>query len=177
MGSCTVMSTAARWGYACIALASIAHAKQPSSSCRYLPGDANWPSQAHWSSLNSTVGGGLVGTVPLGSPCHDPDYNGAECAALRVGWVYPQTQWVLLGVSTERTTYTKSTSFKSSSSIVAPYFQNQSCDPFTSESSPCLIGNYVDYAINVTSASDVAAGLAFAQENNIRLVIKNTGHE
>lgn len=73
--------------------------------------------------------------------------------------------------------YANSTSFNSSSSIVAPYFQNQSCDPFTLESSPCLIGNYVDYAINVTSASEVAAGLTFAEERNIRLVIKNTGHE
>jgi hypothetical protein len=35
----------------------------------------------------------------------------------------------------------------------------------------------VNYAINVTSASDVAAGIKFAKNNNIRLVIKNTGHD
>jgi hypothetical protein len=60
---------------------------------------------------------------------------------------------------------------------MAGYFQNQSCDPYTPESKPCTLGNYVDYAINVGSAADVAAGLQFAQEKNIRLVIKNTGHE
>ena len=60
---------------------------------------------------------------------------------------------------------------------MAPYFQNASCDPFTSETTPCTLGNYVDYSINITCPEDVAAGLTFAQENNIRLVIKNTGHE
>lgn len=71
----------------------------------------------------------------------------------------------------------RSISFGSSSSFMAPFWQNQSCDPFTPESTPCRLGNYVDYAINVSSAIDVAAGLMFAQEKNIRLVIKNTGHE
>lgn len=60
---------------------------------------------------------------------------------------------------------------------MSPIFLNQSCDPFTPEAQPCLIGNYVDYSINVSAPSDVVAGLSFAQEKNIRLVIKNTGHE
>lgn len=65
----------------------------------------------------------------------------------------------------------------SSSSIMAPFFANQSCDPYTPESQPCTLGSYVDYAINVTEPSDIARGIAFATKNNIRLVIRNTGHE
>ena len=68
-------------------------------------------------------------------------------------------------------------SFPSSSSIEAPFFQNASCDPFTAETEPCTLGNYVEYAINVSSAADVATGIKFAKEKNIRVVIKNTGHE
>lgn len=60
---------------------------------------------------------------------------------------------------------------------MSPIFLDQSCDPFTLEEQPCLIGNYVDYSINVSTPSDVVAGLHFAQEKNVRLVIKNTGHE
>jgi hypothetical protein len=60
---------------------------------------------------------------------------------------------------------------------MAPFFQNVSCDPFTAETTPCTLGNSVDYSINVTCPEDVAAGLKFAQDNNIRLAIKNTGHE
>lgn len=68
-------------------------------------------------------------------------------------------------------------SIESSSEIMSAYFQNQSCDPFTGQSTPCTLGNYVSYAINVTTADDVKAGLEFVAKHNIRLVIKNTGHE
>ncbi|KAL6238482.1 hypothetical protein BDW75DRAFT_247230 [Aspergillus navahoensis] len=51
------------------------------------------------------------------------------------------------------------------------------CSPFLSRDSPCSLGNIASYAINVSSVQDVVAGLAFAQENNIRLSIKNTGHD
>ena len=57
------------------------------------------------------------------------------------------------------------------------FFANQSCDPFTPESRPCQLGNYPVYSINVTSTSDVTAGVKFASANNIRLVVRNTGHE
>jgi hypothetical protein len=60
---------------------------------------------------------------------------------------------------------------------MAPEWQNYTCDPFTPKSAPCDLGNYVDYTINVSSAADIVAGLKFAQQKNIRLVIKNTGHE
>lgn len=40
-----------------------------------------------------------------------------------------------------------------------------------------MLGNYVSYAINVTGPSDVVKGIRFARENNVRLVIKNTGHD
>jgi len=60
---------------------------------------------------------------------------------------------------------------------MAPYFANQSCDPFTAESKPCLLGNYVSYAINVSTVDDIVAGVQFAAKNSVRLVIRNTGHE
>ena len=68
-------------------------------------------------------------------------------------------------------------SIASSSSIMQTYFANDSCDPFSSESKPCLMGNYVDYSVNVSSANDVIAAVNFAKKNNIRFVIRNTGHE
>lgn len=69
------------------------------------------------------------------------------------------------------------TSVNSPSSIMSAHFQNQSCEPFSPEQNPCTLGNYVSYSINVTSTKDVTTGLQFAQKHNIRLVIKNTGHE
>lgn len=60
---------------------------------------------------------------------------------------------------------------------MAPFFANRSCDPFDGESSRCVLGTYVDYAVGVTCADDVAKALAFAERYNIRVVIRNTGHD
>lgn len=60
---------------------------------------------------------------------------------------------------------------------MAPFWANQSCDPFQLDTRPCELGNYVRYAINVTELSDISKGIAFAAQNRIRLVIRNTGHE
>lgn len=68
-------------------------------------------------------------------------------------------------------------SMASSSSVMAPFFANQSCDPFQPESRACLLGNYVRYAVNSSSTEDIQATIAFAVENNIRFVIRNTGHD
>jgi hypothetical protein len=60
---------------------------------------------------------------------------------------------------------------------MAPFFANQSCDPFTAQTKPCTLGNYVAYAVNATNIFDIIAAVHFARFNNVRLVIRNTGHE
>lgn len=64
-----------------------------------------------------------------------------------------------------------------SASVMAPFFAYQSCDPFTAPSKPCTLGNYVAYAVAAESAADVVATVNFARKNNIRFVIRNTGHD
>lgn len=60
---------------------------------------------------------------------------------------------------------------------MAPWFANQSCDPFQPASRPCELGNYVRFAVDVQSVSDIQATIAFAKHKNIRFVIRNTGHD
>lgn len=62
------------------------------ATCHCFPGDSCWPAASAWASLNSTVGGRLIATVPIGSPCHDPNYSATECSALQTQWKLPQTQ-------------------------------------------------------------------------------------
>ncbi|KAK1995543.1 FAD binding domain-containing protein [Colletotrichum falcatum] len=152
-----------RFSYLAVATALVtltsAAAVAPKQQCRCLPGDACWPSTASWDALNATVGGRLVATAPIGSPCHDPTYDAEACAALQSSWSNPLTH------------------LPSSSSVMQSYFANQSCDPFTDRAIPCTLGNYVSYAVDVQSAEHVSSALKFAKDNNLRVVVRNTGHD
>lgn len=64
------------------------------SECRCFPGDSCWPSAAAWSEFNSSIGGRLIATPPLGAPCHDPVYNAAVCSSLQQHWTEPAQQHV-----------------------------------------------------------------------------------
>lgn len=57
------------------------------------------------------------------------------------------------------------------------YFKNYTCDPFTPRSQPCELGDYASYVVDVRGAADVVAAVNFARTHNVRLAIKNTGHD
>lgn len=77
----------------------------------------------------------------------------------------------------QSTHLTSCASVNSSSSVMAPFFANQSCDPWTPRERPCELGTYVHYAVNATGSDHIAAAINFAREKNVRLVIRNTGHD
>lgn len=66
--------------------ATMSPAISSSRSCYCFPNEACWPAQSAWDTLNTTVGGRLIATIPIGAPCHDPLYNATECALLRDLW-------------------------------------------------------------------------------------------
>ncbi|RAL00768.1 FAD-dependent oxidoreductase [Aspergillus ibericus CBS 121593] len=129
------------------------------TNCRCFPGDACWPSLSEWDQFNQTIDGRLIKTIPLGKPCHAPNYDASVCAVLKEEWTEPELHYT------------------SSSSIMAPWFANGSCDPFHPVAKPCTMGNYIDYAVNVSTPAHISAALRFADDHNIRLVIRNTGHD
>lgn len=127
-----------------------------------MPQDTCWPEDYRWAQFNKTVDGKLIATVPIPSVCHIDSfapYDQSQCAQLQSDWGLPETH------------------YESSSSIMASRFTNLSCNPFSSKTSPCTIGNYVQYAVNATDAAQVQKTIHFAARHNIRLVIRNTGHD
>lgn len=58
-----------------------------------------------------------------------------------------------------------------------PIFQNGTCDPFHPSEQPCTLGNLAQYSVNATDSAQVKAAVEFSAANNIRFVIKNTGHD
>lgn len=143
---------------------SYAYATSVNSTCRCFPGESCWPSREKWDRFNQTIGGKLIATVPIGSVCHDhgafaTSYDEQQCARLQSAWVLPETHYT------------------SASSIMAPFFANMSCDLFLPKHAHCVIGTYVQYTVNASRVSDIQNAITFAKANNIRLVIRNTGHD
>ncbi|KAI2627963.1 FAD-binding domain-containing protein [Hypomontagnella submonticulosa] len=135
--------------------------------CRSIPGDTSWPSQTDWDALNRTVSGKLIATVPIAAPCHNTlfgqsnlsQYSQSECDALRNVWYFPETH------------------LPSSSSPMAYPFSNNSCNPWLRPDSPCTLGYHVAYAVNATSAADYQKAISFSKQHNVRLAVRNTGHD
>ncbi|KAI1170389.1 hypothetical protein F4777DRAFT_569286 [Nemania sp. FL0916] len=139
--------------------ANLTDAPYGSNSCRCIPGDRCWPSLDDWASFNKTVKGRLISTVPVAHVCHAPQYDEAACSTIKATWTSPEAHIFAPG------------------DFVAPYFQNQTCDPYTPTDKPCTLGNYPPYSVKVTGAEDIISSLKFVRKHNIRLVIKNTGQD
>ena len=60
---------------------------------------------------------------------------------------------------------------------MAPWFANGTCDPFHPVSKACTLGHYVVHAVNVSKPEHISTTLRFANEHNIRVVTRNTGHD
>lgn len=60
---------------------------------------------------------------------------------------------------------------------MAALFTNNSCNPFLDPDTPCTDGNEAWFTVNATGAHDFQATLNFTTTHNIRLVIRNTGHD
>jgi hypothetical protein len=57
------------------------------------------------------------------------------------------------------------------------YFTNGTCQVTNDPNEPCTLGYYGVYVINATKREHIKSGIDFAREKNLRLVIRNTGHD
>lgn len=59
-----------------------------SGQCKTFPGDADWPSANLWDLADSLLGGALIKTVPLASPCYHNwgNYDADVCALVTANW-------------------------------------------------------------------------------------------
>ena len=109
------------------------------SGCRCFPGDICRPTLSEWTAFNQNLSGKLMANTPIASPCYDDafgPFDAQQCAQLQSTWFFPE-------IHTD-----------SSSSIMAPYFTNDSCNPFLPQDASCTLGNYIFYAVNASDASD-----------------------
>jgi hypothetical protein len=64
----------------------------PSTNCRRFPGDKWWPGAVNWASLNITVKGRLVKTVPIGTAAMIQSSTVLNAYRIKGQWDMPETQ-------------------------------------------------------------------------------------
>ncbi|OAA70999.1 isoamyl alcohol oxidase [Akanthomyces lecanii RCEF 1005] len=139
----------------------------PGYNCR--PGQGCWPSIEEWTQFNSSVGGHVYKTVPLAAACYksSPYYDENACHSIQE----------LYGNSTRRGEFFGQTYWLNWETC-----HNTGCgllesDPTESLHSSCSLGRLAAYYVDVREPSHISAALQFAKKHNIRISIKNTGHD
>ncbi|KAH8667106.1 hypothetical protein BX600DRAFT_436471 [Xylariales sp. PMI_506] len=131
--------------------------------CKSLPGDSSWPSSSAWLDLNHLLDGTLLEGVPSAAVCYQdwPQYDQSKCDEVTTSWTNSFWQ------ADEAT------------GIDWPVFEGVTCVPpsFAPPNTTCTLGGLPSYIVNVTNVAQIQLAINFARNRNIRLVVKNTGHD
>ncbi|OJJ77041.1 hypothetical protein ASPBRDRAFT_114504 [Aspergillus brasiliensis CBS 101740] len=132
--------------------------------CRCQPSDACWPSTDDWQHLNESISGHLVRVYPIGHVCHEPFFNQDSCD--QVVHMQYDSNWragqpgALQSFNWENWPE-----------------ENESCTVEANPKLACGQGRIPWYSAVVHSVDEIREVVRFAKQKNIRLVIKNTGHD
>lgn len=113
--------------------------------------------------MNDTLGNKLVAVRPVASVCSPGEFNAAACKIVRDLWT--DSVW--------RSSQPGAVQWENWEAWPQ---QNQSCYIETANMT-CGQGRISLYSAKVQSAFDIQQAVRFAQDHNLRLAIKNTGHD
>lgn len=136
-----------------------------SGQCKTDPYDPLWPDESLWDDFNRLTGGAVIGSFPIASVCYHSwgNFDASKCSLVLEHWAN-----VSLRISNP-------------SELMFPMWEGITCIPpgiATNEpTGTCTIGGYPSYVVNATNVAQIQLAVNFARNLNIRLVIKNTGHD
>ncbi|KAI1089844.1 FAD-binding domain-containing protein [Rostrohypoxylon terebratum] len=130
--------------------------------CREYPGSSNWPLEEEWSQLNQSLGGALIKGVPPAVVCYDGPLKDVDaCTAL------------------VRNSSMNRFYINNPVTVLSEWGEGDTCHATleTTAEDTCTQGAFPVFVINATTARQIQIGVNFARNRNLRLVIKNTGHD
>ncbi|KAE8308541.1 hypothetical protein BDV41DRAFT_568109 [Aspergillus transmontanensis] len=136
--------------------------KKNPRSCKVMPGDVSWPRDLLWNTLDTLLGKRLIKTVPLAAYCYPewPEYDADICANIT-------SQWAVSNLHMD-----------DPASIMLPLYEGRTCmAPGYSYTNTCELGGYPTYVVNASTVAQIQLAVNFARNLNLRLVVKNTGHD
>ncbi|KXX78112.1 6-hydroxy-D-nicotine oxidase [Madurella mycetomatis] len=128
--------------------------------CRAWPGSHDWPSDAEWRQFNVSLGGALLRPMPAAVACYEGElHNETMCR-----WLVDESGRTHFWLDEPLSTLTQ-------------WPQGSTCMPVLGAEGTCTRGGFPEYVVNATTVKHIQAAVNFARNKNIRLVIKNTGHD
>ncbi|KAI0265565.1 hypothetical protein BC834DRAFT_165693 [Gloeopeniophorella convolvens] len=142
-----------------------AAAHAPRVTARCLTGEACFPSAATLAAFNRTIGGKLHAERPIGAVCYpgDPAFNQNACDTVTQNWNWDQWLSFQFG-DLEQTNWE---TCGPSDACLVPRASNSTCGQ----------GSIPAFSVHATTSADVVAYVKFATLHNLRIVVKNTGHD
>ncbi|KAF1923894.1 uncharacterized protein M421DRAFT_404884 [Didymella exigua CBS 183.55] len=120
--------------------------------CKTMPGDALYPSKSVWALIDLLLGGALEPVVPIASPCYpNSTYNNYDAESY-------DDNGALMNVL-----YYGMTCPIPASGVVA--------------NGTCTQGGIAEYAVKIRNVAQIQLAVNLARSLNLRLTIRNTGHD
>ncbi|KAM5341951.1 hypothetical protein ACJ41O_014982 [Fusarium nematophilum] len=129
--------------------------------CKTFPGDLLFPGTLIWNVLDLVTGGAVIKTVPIAAPCYDDFgvYDAARCGEVVDNWS------------------NSSLHIADPTSVMWPLYQGLTCQPSENPTGDCKLGGFPSYVIDARNVAHIQLAINFARTLNLRLVVKNTGHD
>ncbi|RYP40862.1 hypothetical protein DL767_001343 [Monosporascus sp. MG133] len=130
-------------------------------ACKAYPGTPEWPLDDQWSRLNTSLGGVLLKPVPIAAACYDGPYEDAS-----------RCNFLLRNATTSRVY------INDPLTVLTEWPEGDTCYATSqTQGLDCTQGGFPVYVVNATTVKHIQIAVNFARNNNLRLVIKNSGHD
>ena len=137
-------------------------------ACRCLYGKSCWPNANEFAALASKISQPLLHPLPPASACYPPsEPPSANCSVIIAS--YNDSSWRIDQPGAMRTSYFETFIFHNDT-ISACYLN-------ATLGIPCGQGSVPPVGVDARSESDIQAAVNFANQHNLKLVVKNTGHD
>ncbi|KAF8146533.1 hypothetical protein K438DRAFT_1627795, partial [Mycena galopus ATCC 62051] len=130
--------------------------------CKCTTGESCWPTATEWAALSATLTQPVFNVLPPGYYCHDPNYNAALCSSAQANLGFPL--WRANQPGAEQSDNWEFTS-------------TSECDIMGNRTTVCGQGRVPTIGINATTVADIQNALKFANDRNLKVHVKNTGHD
>ncbi|KAF3044483.1 hypothetical protein E8E11_002449 [Didymella keratinophila] len=134
--------------------------------CKTMPGDVLYPSKPVWALIDLLLGGALEPVVPIGSPCYPNstynNYDAERCAYL------------------VKNQFAEEPYYGDNGALMNVLYYGMTCPIPTSGNAAngtCTQGGIAEYAVKISTVAQIQLAVNLARSLNLRLTIRNTGHD